>query len=130
MTEEQENMVKAKLEEIAADILAFRGAIFAISTGNAGEEGDVTVFKSAGGKERVNLFTNIAAQVAIAIAMETTPEKAVGLIRRYGDAAPLVLTYGFLTTVRAALSKVLDTAAKKKLDKELEEVIGGGNKVS
>lgn len=130
MTEEQENMVKAKLEEIAADIPAFRGAIVAISTGNAGEEGDVTVFKSAGGKELVNLFDNIAAQVAIAIAMETTPEKAVGLIRRYGDAAPLVLTYGFLTTVRAGLSKVLDTAAKEKLDKELEEVIGGGNKVS
>ena len=78
----------------------------------------------------MNLFDNIAANVAIAIAMETTPEKAVGLIRRYGDAAPLVLTYGFLTTVRAGLSKVLDTAAKEKLDKELEEVIGGGNKVS
>lgn len=90
----------------------------------------MTVFKSAGGKELVNLFDNIAAQVAIAIAMETTPEKAVGLIRRYGDAAPLVLTYGFLTTVRAGLSKVLDTASKEKLDKELEEVIGGGNKVS
>lgn len=126
MTEEQENMVKAKLAEIADAIPECRGAVFAISTGNDGEEGDVTVFKSAGGKELVNLFDNIAAQVAIAIA----PEKAVGLIRRYGDAAPLVLTYGFLTTVRAGLSKVLDTAAKEKLDKELEEVIGGGNKVS
>lgn len=130
MTEEQENMVKAKLEEIADAIPAFRGACFAISTGNAGEAGDVTVFKSAGGNELVNLFDNIAANVAIAIAMETTPEKVVGLIRRYGDAAPLVLTYGFLTTVRAGLSKVLDTAAKEKLDKELEEVIVGGNKVS
>ena len=78
----------------------------------------------------MNLFYNIAAQVAIAIAMATKPEKAVDLIRRYGDAAPLVLTYGFLTTVRYGLSKGLDTAAKKKLDKELEEVIGGGNKVS
>lgn len=130
MTEEQENIVKAKLEEIADAIPECRGAVFAISTGNACEEGDVTVFKSAGGKELVNLFDNIAANVAIAIAMETTPEKAVGLIRRYGDAAPLVLTYGFLTTVRDGLSKVLDTAAKEKLDKELEEVIGGGNKVS
>lgn len=130
MTEEQENMVKAKLAEIADAIPEYRGAVFAISTGNDGEEGDVTVFKSAGGKELVNLFGNIAAQVAIAIAMATTPEKVVGLIRSYGDAAPLVLTYGFLTTVRAGLSKVLDTAAKEKLDKELEEVIGGGNKVS
>lgn len=130
MTEEQENMVKAKFEEIVADIPAFRGAIFAISTGNAGEEGDVTVFKSAGDKELVNLFDNITVQVAIAIAMETTPEKTVRLIRRYGDAAPLVLTYGFLTTILAGLSKVLDTAAKEKLDKELEEVIGGGNHVS
>lgn len=130
MTYAQESMVKAKLEEIADAIPECRGAVFAISTGNDGEEGDVTVFKSAGGKELVNLFDNIAANVAIAIAMETTPEKAVGLIRRYGDAAPLVLTYGFLTTVRAGLSKVLDTAAKEKLDKELEEVIGGGNKVS
>lgn len=130
MTEEQENMVKAKLEEIADAIPECRGAVFAISTGNDVEEGDVTVFKSAGGKELVNLFDNIAANMAIAIAMETTPEKVVGLIRRYGDAAPLVLTYGFLTTVRAGLSKVLDTVAKEKLDKELEEVIGGGNKVS
>lgn len=130
MTDAQESMVKEKLAEIADAIPECRGAVFAISTGNDGEEGDVTVFQSAGGKELVNLFDNIAAQVAIAIAMETTPEKAVGLIRRYGDAAPLVLTYGFLTTVRAGLSKVLDTAAKEKLDKELEEVIGGGNKVS
>lgn len=130
MTEDQENMVKAKLEEIAADIPAFRGAIVAISTGNASEEGDVTVFKSAGSKEMVNLFSNIAAQVAIAIAAETTPEKAFELFRRYGDDAKLVLAYGFLTTVRAALSKCIDTAEKEKLDKELEEVIGGGNKVS
>ena len=127
MTTEQENMVKSKLADAIPEC---RGAVFAISTGNDGEEGDVTVFKSAGGKELVNLFDNIAAQVAISIAMETTPEKVVGLIRRYGDSAPLVLTYGFLTTVRAGLSKVLDTAAKEKLDKELEEVIGGGNKVS
>lgn len=130
MTDAQESMVNAKLAEIADAIPECRGAVFAISTGNDGELGDVTVFKSAGGKELVNLFDNIAAQVAIAIAMATKPEKAVGLIRRYGDAAPLVLTYGFLTTVRDGLSKVLDTAAKKKLDKELEEVIGGGNKVS
>lgn len=130
MTEEQENMVKAKLEEIADAIPECRGAAFAISTGNDVVEGDVTVFKSAGGKELVNLFDNIAAQVATSIAMETTPEKVVGLIRSYGDATPLVLTYGFLTTIRAGLSKVLDTAAKGKLDKELEEVIGGGNKVS
>lgn len=129
MTEEQENMVKAKLAEIE-DAIPCRGAVFAISTGNDVVEGDVTVFKSAGGKELVNLFDNIAAQVAIAIAMETTPKKVVGIIRRYGNAAPLVLTYGFLTTVRAGLSKVLDTAEKGKLDKELEEVIGGGNKVS
>lgn len=93
MTEEQENMINAKLAEIADAIPECRGAVFAISTGNDGEEGDVTVFKSAGGKELVNLFD-------------------------------------FLTTVRAGLSKVLDTAAKEKLDKELEEVIGGGNKVS
>lgn len=130
MTDAQENMINAKLAEIADAIPECRGAVFAISTGNDGEEGDVTVFKSAGGKELVNLFDNIATQVAIAIAMETTLEKAVGLIRRYGDAAPLVLTYGFLTTVRASLAKVLDTAAKEKLYKELEEVIGGGNKVS
>ena len=88
MTDAQESMVKAKLAEIADAIPECRGAVFAISTGNDGEEGDVTVFKSAGGKELVNLFDNIAANVAIAIAMETTPEKAVGLIRRYGDAAP------------------------------------------
>lgn len=130
MTDAQESMVKAKLEEIAADIPAFRGAIVAISTGNAGEEGDVTVFKSAGGKEMVNLFTNIAAQVAIALAAETTPGKAVELFRRYGSDAKLVLAYGFLTTVRAALSKDIAGTMRKQLDKELEEVIGGGNKVS
>ena len=130
MTEEQQNMVKAKLAEIEDAIPECKGAVFAISTGNDGEVGDVTVFKSDGAKELVNLFDNIAAQVAIAIASETTPEKVVELIRRYGDAAPLVLTYGFLTTIRAGLSKVLDTASKEKLDKELEEVIGGGNQVS
>lgn len=130
MTEEQENMVNAKLAEIADAIPECRGAVFAISTGDASEEGDVTVFKSAGSKEMVNLFSNIAAQVAIAIAAETTPEKAIELLRRYGDDAKLVLAYGFLTTVRAGLSKVLDTASKEKLDKELEEVIGCGNKVS
>lgn len=130
MTDAQESMVKAKLAEIADAIPECRGAVFAISTGNDGEEGDVTVFKSAGGKELVNLFDNIAAQVAIAIAMETTPEKVVGLIRRYGDAAPLVLTYGFMTTVRAVLSKDIAATMRKQLDKELEEVIGGGNKVS
>lgn len=130
MTDAQESMVKAKLAEIADAIPECRGAVFAISTGNDVELGDVTVFKSAGGKELVNLFDNIAAEVAIAIAMETTPEKIVELIRRYGDAAPLVLTYGFLTTVRAGLLKCIDTAAKEKLDKELEEVIGGGNQVS
>lgn len=130
MTEEQESMVKAKLAEIADAIPECRGAVFAISTGNDVELGDVTVFKSAGGKELVSLFDNIAAEVAIAIAMETTPEKIVELIRRYGDAAPLVLTYGFLTTVRAGLLKCIDTAAKEKLDKELEEVIGGGHQVS
>lgn len=130
MTDAQENMVKAKLAEIADAIPECKGAVFAISTGNDSEEGDVTVFKSAGSKEMVNLFTNIAAQVAIAIAMETTPGNAVELFRRYGNDAKLVLAYGFLTTIRAGLSKVLDTAAKEKLDKELEEVIGGGNKVS
>ena len=123
-------MDKEKLAEIEDAIPECRGAVFAISTGKDIVEGDVTVFKSAGAKELVNLFDNIAAQVAIAIAMETTPEKAVELIRRYGDAAPLALTYGFLTTIRAGLSKVLDTASKEKLDKELEEVIGGGNQVS
>lgn len=130
MTDAQESMVKAKLAEIADAIPECRGAVFAISTGNDGEEGDVTVFKSAGGKELVNLFDNIAAQVAIALAKETTPEKAVRVIQRYGDAAPLVLTYGFLTAFRAGLSKCLDTASKEKLDKELEEVIYGGNQVS
>lgn len=130
MTEEQENMVKAKLAEIAADIPAFKGAIVAISTGNASEEGDVTVFKSAGSKEMVNLFTNIAAQVAIAIAAETTPGNAVELFRRYGNDAKLVLAYGFLTTVLAALSKDIAATMRKQLDKELEEVIGGGNQVS
>lgn len=130
MTEEQENMVNAKLEEIADAIPECRGAVFAISTGDASEEGDVTVFKSAGSKEMVNLFSNIAAQVAIAIAAETTPEKAIELLLRYGGDAKLVLAYGFLTTVRAALSKCIDTAEKEKLDKELEEVIGGGNHVS
>ena len=50
MTEEQENMVKAKLAEIADAIPECRGAVFAISTGNAGEEGYGTVFKIAGGK--------------------------------------------------------------------------------
>lgn len=130
MTEEQENMVKAKLAEIADAIPECRGAVFAISTGKDVEEGDVAVFKSAGGKELVNLFDNIAAQVAITLAMETTPEKVVELIRSYGDAAPLVLTYGFLTTVRAALSKCIDPTRMQQLDKELEEVIGGGNKVS
>lgn len=130
MTDAQESMVKAKLAEIADAIPDFKGAVFAISTGKEGKAGDVEVFKSAGSKELVNLFDNIAAQVAIAIAAEATPEKAVELFRRYGDAAPLVLTYGFLTTVRAGLAKCLDTAEKGKLDKELEEVIGGGNKVS
>lgn len=130
MTEEQENMVKAKLAEIADAIPECRGAVFAISTGNYGEAGDVTVFKSAGVKELVNLFNNIAAQVAIALAAETSPEKAVELIRRYGDEAPIVLTYEFLTAVRYGLSECIGTAAKEKLDKELEEVIGGRNKVS
>lgn len=130
MTDAQESMVKEKLAEIADAIPECRGAVFAISTGKDIVEGDVTVFKSAGAKELVNLFDNIAAQVAIAIAMETTPEKVVELIRRYGDAAPLALTYGFLTTIRAGLSKCIDTAAKEKLDKEMEEVIGGGNQVS
>lgn len=130
MTDAQESMVKEKLAEIADAIPECRGAVFAISTGKDVEEGDVAVFKSAGVNELVNLFNNIAAQVAIAIASETTPEKAVGVIQRYGDAAPLVLTYGFLTAVRAGLSECLGAAAKDKLDKELEEVIGGGNQVS
>lgn len=130
MTDAQESMVKEKLAEIADAIPECRGAVFAISTGKDIVEGDVTVFKSAGGTELTNLFTNIAAQVAIALAMEITPEKAVGVIQRYGDAAPPVLTYGFLTAVRAGLSKVLDIAEKEKLDKEMEEVIGGGHQVS
>ncbi len=130
MTDAQESMVKEKLAEIEDAIPECRGAVFAISTGNDVELGDVTVFKSVGGKELVNLFENIAAQVAITLAMKTTPEKVVELIRRHGDAAPLVLTYGFLTTVRAGLEEFLDTAEKEKLDKELEEVIGGGNQVS
>lgn len=130
MTDAQESMVKAKLAEIADAIPECRGAVFAISTGKDVVEGDVAVFKSAGGKELVNLFDNIAAQVAIALAMETTPEKAVGVIQRYGNAAPLVLAYGFLTTIRAGLAKCLGAAAKDKLDKELEEVIYGGNQVS
>ncbi len=130
MTDAQESMVKAKLAAIADAIPECRGAVFAISTGNDVEVGDVTVFNSAGGTELTNLFANIAEQVAIALAMETKQEKAVELLRRYGDAAPLVLTYGFLTAVRAGLSKCLDTAEKEKLDKELEAVIGGGNQVS
>lgn len=88
MTDAQESMVKAKLAEIADAIPECKGAVFAVSIGNDDEVGDVTVFKSVGGKELVNLFDNIAAQVAIAIASETTPEKVVELIRRYGDAAP------------------------------------------
>ena len=76
------------------------------------------------------LFNNLAAQVAIDIAMETTPEKAVELSKRHGDAAPLVLTYGFLSTVLAGLSEGIDAMRKKQLDEELKEVIGGGNKVS
>ncbi len=104
MTDAQESMVKAKLAEIADAIPECRGAVFAISTGNDGEEGDVTVFKSAGGKELVNLFDNISANVAIAIAMETTPEKAVGLIRRYGDPANKT-TYLFLVYLTALVAK-------------------------
>lgn len=127
MTTEQENMVKAKLAEIADAIPECRGTVFAISTGKDVEEGDVAVFKSAGGKELVNLFDNIAAQVAITLAMETTPEKVVELIRSYGDAAPLVLTYGFLTTIRAGLAKCLDAAKKEQLDESLKEVIHGGH---
>lgn len=130
MTDAQESMVKAKLAEIADAIPECRGAIFAISTGNDGEAGDVTVFKSAGGTELTNLFANIAAQVAISLAAETSPEKAVELIRRYGDEAPIVLTYEFMTAIRYGLSECLDTASKEKLDKELEEVICGGNQVS
>nr|DAU19326.1 MAG TPA: hypothetical protein [Caudoviricetes sp.] len=130
MTEEQENMVKAKLAEIADAIPDFKGAVVAISTGKEGKAGDVEVFKRAGGKELVYLFNNLAAQVAIDIAMETTPEKAVELSKRHGDAAPLVLTYGFLSAVLAGLSEGIDAMRKKQLDEELKEVIGGGNKVS
>lgn len=54
MTEEQENMVKAKLAEIADAIPECKGAVVAISTGNDGEEGDVTVFKSAGEGSRTH----------------------------------------------------------------------------
>lgn len=126
MTDAQESMVKAKLEEIAADIPAFRGAIVAISTGNAGEEGDVEVCKRAESKELVYLFNHLAAQVAFDIAMETTPEKTAGLIQRRGDAALLVLTYSFLTAVLAGLSARLDAAKKEQLDESLEEVIHGG----
>lgn len=117
MTDAQESMINAKLAEIADAIPEYRGAVFAISTGKDVEVGDVTVFKSAGGTELTNLFTHIAAQVAIALAKETAPEKAVGIIQRYGDAAPLVLTYGFLTAVRDGLAKCIDTAEKEKLDK-------------
>lgn len=49
MTDAQERLIKAKLAEIADAIPECRGAVFAISTGNDGEAGDVTVFKSAGG---------------------------------------------------------------------------------
>ena len=57
MTEEQENMVKAKLAEIADAIPDFKGAVFAISTGKEGKAGEVEVFKRAGGKELVYLST-------------------------------------------------------------------------
>ena len=43
MTEEQENMVKAKLAEIADAIPDFKGAVVAISTGKEGKAGDVEV---------------------------------------------------------------------------------------
>lgn len=127
MTTEQENMVNAKLAEIADAIPDFKGAVFAISTGKEGKAGDVEVFKRAGGKELVYLFNHLAAQVAIDIAMETTPEKAVELAKRHGDAAPLVLTYGFLSTVLVGLSKGIGAMRKKQLDKELKEVIRGEN---
>lgn len=130
MTEEQESMVKAKLAEIADAIPECRGSVLAISTGNTGEEGDVTVFNRARGQTLVDLFNSIAARVAIAIVAETMPEKAVKLILRYGDDAPRVITYGFLTAVRSGLLGCIDPAEKEKLDKELEEVIGGGNQVS
>lgn len=127
MTTEQESMVNAKLAEIADAIPDFKGAVFAISTGKEGKAGDVEVFKRAGGKELVYLFNNLAAQVAIDIAMETTPEKAVELAKRHGDAAPLVLTYGFLSTVLAGLSEGIGAMREKQLDKELKEVIRGEN---
>ena len=127
MTDAQESMVKAKLAEIADAIPDFKGAVFAISTGKEGKAGDVEVFKRAGGKELVYLFNNLAAQVANDIVMETTPEKAVELAKRHGDAAPLVLTYGFLSTVLVGLSEGIDAMRKKQLDEELKEVIRGGN---
>lgn len=127
MTEEQENMVKAKLAEIVDAIPECKGAVFAISTGKEGEEGDVDVFKRSEAKELVHLFNHLAAQVAITIAMETAPEKTVGLIQRRGDAALLVLTYSFLTAVLAGLSEHLDSAKKEQLDEEMEEVIHGGH---
>ncbi len=127
MTDAQESMVKAKLAEIADAIPDFKEAVFAISTGKEGKAGDVEVFKRAGGKELVYLFNHLAAQVAFDIAMETTPEKAVELAKRHGDAAPLVLTYGFLSTVLAGLSKGIGAMRKKQLDEELKEVIHGGH---
>lgn len=127
MTDAQESPVKAKLAEIADAIPDFKGAVVAISTGKEGEAGDVTVFKSAGVKELAYLFNHLAAQVAIDIAMETTPEKAVELAKRHGDAAPLVLTYGFLSTVLVGLSEGIGAMRKKQLDKELKEVIHGGH---
>lgn len=126
MTEEQENMVKAKLAEIADAIPDFKGAVVAISTGKEGEAGDVEVFKRAESKELVYLFNNLVAQVANDIVMETTPEKAVELAKRHGDAAPLVLTYG-LSTVLVGLSEGIDAMRKKQLDEELKEVIRGEN---
>lgn len=125
MTEEQENMVKAKLAEIADAIPDFKGAVFAISTGKEGEAGDVEVFKRAESKELVHLFNHLAAHVAFYIAMETTPEKVVELAKRHGDAAPLVLTYGFLSAVLGGLSEGFDAAKKEQLDESLEEVIHG-----
>lgn len=126
MTEEQENMIKAKLAEIADAIPDFKGAVVAISNGKEGEAGDVEVCKRAESKELVYLFNHLAAQVAFDIAMETTPEKTAGLIQRRGDAALLVLTYSFLTAVLAGLSARLDAAKKEQLDESLEEVIHGG----
>lgn len=127
MTDAQENMVKAKLAEIADAIPDFKGAVFAISAGKEGKAGDVEVFRRSGGKELVYLFNNLAAQVASDIAMETTPEKAVELAKRHGDAAPLVLTYGFLSIVLAGLSEGIDAMRKKQLDEALKEVIRGEN---